>query len=245
MTGAVPVVSFGKRTLSASPTVMPEVVSIVKKQTSSNPQYCGEYGNFTLTWDDTASIPPINNTLLAPTVTNPYHHLFFAKGYVYIPTGFLPYPPISPPNVAMFLPIAGLVPNMPFAGSVLGGEIGAGGRMMVDAYWFHAYAAHFGCIQLGITRCLLQISGYQYNAATGDEVLAARMNVSLPRCVAFINCRLTRVDFTPQFRNLSGIQFEMFSGGVGLPMAFIMDSLDLAWYNNSCSAGILRIGHRK
>ena len=212
---------------------------------AADPLLCGEYGNFTLTWDDTASIPPINDSLQAPTVTNPYHHLFFARGYVYIPTGLLPYSPISEPNVAMFLPISGLVPNAPFAGSVLPGEIGARARASVDAYWFQGYGAWFGCIQLGITRCLLQITGYQWDANMQQEVIAVRQNVSLPRCIAFINCQLTRVDFSEGFRNLSGIQFEMYLGGTGLPAIFIMDSLDLGWYNNSCSAGLLRIGHRK
>ncbi|KAF2201213.1 hypothetical protein GQ43DRAFT_480912 [Delitschia confertaspora ATCC 74209] len=231
---------------SSFSTVVVEVATRVGRrqaEPSTNPLRCGEYGNFTLNWDETPQLRPVNDTLSAPTVTNPYHHLFFANGYVYIPTGFLPFPPVSPPNIAMFLPISGWLPNQPFAGTVLAGEIGAGPRASVDAYWFHAYAGHFGCLQLGITRCVLQISGLQWSPTQGAEVVTAQMSVELPRCIAFINCQLTRVDFTPEFRNLSGIQFEMFTGGLRIPTVFIQDSLELAWYNDTCSAGILRIGH--
>jgi hypothetical protein len=144
----------------------------------------------------------------------------------------------------MFFPGPALLPNEPFAGDVLPGEIGAGPRASVNAYWFDAYSAFFGCDDDGPTDCVMQISGYQYDASTDKEVLAAQENATIPTCPGFKNCHLTPVSFSDQFRNLSGIQFEAFINGTG-PKIFMMDSLAMGWVNNTCSAGILRIGNRK
>ncbi|KAF2807682.1 uncharacterized protein BDZ99DRAFT_420119 [Mytilinidion resinicola] len=207
---------------------------------------CGEYGNFTMTWDDVPGFIPIeNNTFLAPPVVNAYHHLFSASGYAYVPPGYEPYPPASAPNVAMFFPITGLMPNLPFVDSVRPGEIGAGPRASVNSYWFHAYNAFFGCDNPGPLDCTMRISGYQYDAAVEQEVLVTQQNTTIPACFGFKDCVLTQVDFSDQFRNLSGIQFEAFLINDILPSVFMVDSLAMGWYNNSCSSGILRMGSRK
>ncbi|KAF2478088.1 uncharacterized protein BDR25DRAFT_206765, partial [Lindgomyces ingoldianus] len=210
-----------------------------------SPILCGEYGNFTLTFDDTTVVPDDHGILPVNGMTNPYHHLFYANGFAYIPDSWEPYPAISQPNVAMFFPIGGrLLPNTPFAGTMLPGEIGAGPRAGVDAYWFNAYSGFFGCALNGIVPCTLQISGYRYDATLKQEVLAAEQNVSIPACWGYIGCRFTQVSFNDSFRALSGIQFAAYIDGLGVPQVFMMDNLQMEWYNNTCSAGILRIGHR-
>ncbi|OCK83731.1 hypothetical protein K432DRAFT_346567 [Lepidopterella palustris CBS 459.81] len=218
--------------------------SAVSSPTASG-SLCGEYGNFTLTWDDTPSFHPTkNDSFIAPPVLNPYHHLFYANGYAYVAPGFEPYPPASAPNVVMFFPSTSPLPNEPLAGDVLPGEIGAGPRAPVNAYWFDVYSTFLGCDDEGPTDCTIQATGYRYDAATGKEVIAAQENSTIPTCPGFKDCHLTPVTFSDQFRNLSGIQFEAFINGTG-PRIFMMDSLAMGWVNNTCSAGILRIGNRK
>ena len=209
------------------------------------PVLCGESGNFTLTFDDTVVGNDDNVLLVANGMTNPYHHLFYANGFTYIPDKWEPFPSISQPNVAMFLPLTGkLLPNTAFAGTLLPGELGAGPRASVNAYWFNAYSAYFGCALNGVSACRLQISGYRYDAVLRTEVLVAEQNASIPACWGYINCRLTHVFFNEQFRALSGIQFNAYTAGLGIPQVHMMDDLQMEWYNNTCSAGILRIGHR-
>ncbi|XTI88053.1 hypothetical protein V2W45_1520482 [Cenococcum geophilum] len=177
-------------------------------------------------WDDTPTSAPTNTTTFAaPPIFNPYHHLFFANGYV-------TFSPTSALNVAMFFPGPTLLSSEPFAGNVLPGEIGAGPCASVNAYWFNAYSAFFGCDD-GPADCVMQIS-----------VLEAQENAMIPTCHGFKNCHLTPVTFSGHSRNLSGIQFDAFINGTG-PQVFMMDSLAMGWVNNTCSVGILRIRNRK
>jgi hypothetical protein len=209
------------------------------------PSSCGESGNFTLGFDDTVVRGDNTSLLVANGMNNPYHHMFYANGYTHVPDMWEPYPSISQPNVAMFLPLIGrLLPNNPFAGTLLPGEIGAGPRASVNAYWFNAYAGYFGCALNGLEPCTLRISGYRYDATLQQEVLVAEQNATLPACWGYINCRLTQVFFNEQFQALSGIQFNAYTYALGIPQVHMMDDLQLEWYNNTCSAGILRIGNR-
>ncbi|KAF2115495.1 hypothetical protein BDV96DRAFT_493261, partial [Lophiotrema nucula] len=210
------------------------------------PTPCGENGKFTLTFDDVSTGSERDGLLPVSGVSNPYHHLFYANGFVYLPDKWQPYPAISQPNVAMFLPIgASLLPNTPFAGTMLKGEIGAGPRASVDAYWFNAHSGYFGCALSGISNCVLSISGYRYDASIGQEVVAAQQSVTIPACPLFINCHLTQVNFSDDFKTgLSGIQVNAVTEKLGIPQVFMMDDLQLEWWNSSCAAGILRIGHR-
>ena len=211
---------------------------------SPGPTSCGESGNFTLNFDDTV-VPNAEQLLNAGGLRNPYHHLFYANGYTDVPDMWEPYPAISQPNVAMFMPLAGkLLSNQPFSGTLLPGEFGAGPRASVDAYWFNAYSGYFGCALNGLTPCTLRISGYRYDAVLKEEVLVAEQNATLPPCWGYIGCRLTQVFFNEQFQALSGIQFNAYTSGLGIPQVHMMDDLAMAWYNNTCSAGILRIGHQ-
>lgn len=177
-------------------------------------------------------------------MNNPYHHLFYANGFTYVPDKWEPYPAISQPNVAMFLPLTGrLLPNTAFTGTLLPGEIGAGPRASVSAYWFNAYSGYFGCALSGLTPCTLRITGYRYDGVLKEEVVVAEQNATLPACWGYIDCQLSRVDFNEQFRALSGIQFNAYTYNLGIPQVHMMDELQLEWWNNTCSAGILRIGH--
>lgn len=214
-----------------------------KKVPAAEPTDCGEYGNFTLSFDDTTVGTNASELLEVNGMKNPYHHLFYANGFTYVPDKWEPYPAISQPNVAMFLPLAGrLLPNTAFAGTLLPGEIGAGPRASVSAYWFNAYSGFFGCALNGLAPCILRISGYRYDEALKQEVLVAEQNATLPACLGYVNCQLTQIFFNEQFIALSGIQFSAFTYDLGIPQVHMMDDLQMEWWNNTCSAGILRIG---
>ncbi|ORX95359.1 hypothetical protein BCR34DRAFT_498530 [Clohesyomyces aquaticus] len=245
-----------KRQLSGFTTIISTVTSIdiglpIVSPTSAGtpaeptPTLCGETGNFTLGFDDTTVGPDRNGILPINGMTNPYHHLFHANGFAYIPDSWEPYPAVSQPNIAMFFPLAGrLLPNTPFAGTMLPGEIGAGPRAGVNAYWFDAFSGFFGCALNGVVSCTLRISGYKYDSTVQKEVLVVQQSVHIPPCYGYIRCRLTWIDFNADFRALSGIQFAAYVDGSNIPQIFMMDSLSMAWSNNTCSAGILRIGRR-
>jgi hypothetical protein len=241
---------------AAAPQLIPSILTTILQDpaptpdgTSSailpGPTSCGESGNFTLTFDDTVVGSDDNQVMIADGLANPYHHLFYANGYTNIDDSWEPYPSISQPNVAMFLPLIGrLLPSQPFTGTLLPGEIGAGPRASVTAYWFNAYSGYFGCALNGLTPCTLRISGFRYDATMKEEVLVAEQNVTIPACYLYINCRLMQVFFNADFQALSGIQVNAYTAGLGIPQAHMMDDLQLGWYNNSCAAGILRIGHQ-
>jgi hypothetical protein len=208
------------------------------------PRSCGESGSFTLSFDDSTVAGEDGDVLPVSGMRNPYHHLFYANGFAYVPDKWEPYHAISQPNVAIFLPVgSSLLPNSAFAGTLLPGEFGAGPRASVDAYWFNARSGYFGCALNGITPCTLQISGYRYEDGVKGEVLVAEQTVTIPPCWGYINCQLTQVVFNEQFEALSGIQFQAFTYKLGIPQIFMVDDVRMEWYNNSCSAGILRIGH--
>ena len=165
------------------------------------PSSCGESGNFTLTFDDTVVGDDNSILLVANGMTNPYHHLFYANGYTYIPDMWEPYP------------------------------------------WFNAYSAYFGCALSGLEPCTLRVSGYRYDPVLKEEVLVAEQNATIPACWGYIDCHLTQIFFNDQFRALSGIQFNAYTYLLGIPQVHMVDDLQMEWYNNTCSAGILRIGH--
>lgn len=220
------------------------VAARATEEEAPGPSSCGESGNFTLSFDDSTVSGGDSAILAVSGMANPYHHLFYANGFAYVPDKWEPYAARSQPNVAMFLPIgSSLLPNSPFAGTLLPGEFGAGPRASVNAYWFNARWGYFGCALNGITSCTVRISGYRYDVGVGGEVLVAEQNVTIAPCWGYINCQLSQVVFDEQFQGLSGIQFSAFTSGLGIAQIFFMDDLRMEWYNQSCSAGILRIGH--
>ncbi|KAF2012127.1 hypothetical protein BU24DRAFT_495201 [Aaosphaeria arxii CBS 175.79] len=212
--------------------------------TRPEPTLCGEYGNFTLNFDDTTVRRGDNNTIVATGMINPYHHLFYSNGLTYIPDKWGAYRAVSQPNIAMFLPLNGkLLPDNAAAGTLLEGEIGAGPRASVNAYWFNARSGYFGCSLSGISPCALRISGYRFDPILQREVKVAEQNVTIPACWGFVGCQLTRVFFSDRFRGLSGIQFKAYTYNLGIPQVYMLDDLAMEWYNNSCAAGVMRLGN--
>jgi hypothetical protein len=173
-------------------------------------------------------------------VFGPYHHLFFANGYVYTTAKYEPFLPTSAPEVALYLPEhADPNPNA----AVLAGEIGAGARQGNSAYWFNAYGASFGCANRGPDDCLLRITAYAYDEQARAQVVAGQQYESIPPCPPLHGCPLTPIVFADTFEKLSGIRFEAFVTDRQVP--FMLDSLALGWYDNTCAASDVRSSGRK
>ncbi|KAJ9648694.1 hypothetical protein H2199_000607 [Coniosporium tulheliwenetii] len=226
------------------------------------PSLCGESGNFTINasanqpeftgcdrWDDTPNFIPSNGTGPEyPPVFNPYHHMFYAQGYGYVPPPDVAFAPVSQPHLAIYSPeIARDITSSPNGGTVRPGEIGAGPRNSISAFWFDAFSVFLGCENEGPDDCEMTISGYTYDAAYEyQEVLAVEQVVSLPPCTrGLLKCNLRPVELSREFRGLSGIRFEARLANGEEASAFLLDNMSMGWADNSCAAGLLRQRSRK
>lgn len=230
---------------------------------SPTPTACGEYGDFTLDvsvtegcrhwkeliwysqWDDEPTWTPttaVTDPYDAPPVFNPYHHLYFSSGYVYVPQPAEPFAPISQPHLVMFLTNDTGPTSSPNAGLELSGEIGAGNRASETAFWFNAYSAYLGCENEGPDDCTIQISGYIWEETAGQEILAVQQNTTVAACPGYVDCKLQQVQFGKSMQALSGIRIQAFVQGK--QRMWYMDDLGMGWWNNSCAAGLLRMESR-
>ena len=142
-----------------------------------------------------------------------------------------PFPPHSPPQLAIYRANAGLnVDDTPDGDLESVGEFGAGPRGLESAYWIDAYSVWLGCASEGQSDCIVTINGYQISHSSR----AVFQTVNLPPCPGLVNCTLTYVEFAKDFRNLVGIQ--ILAAADGIFTVYYMDDLELAWSNNTCAA---------
>ncbi|KAG9837134.1 hypothetical protein KCU77_g11359, partial [Aureobasidium melanogenum] len=205
------------------------------------PSVCGEHGDFTLTWDDESNFlptEPVSEPSQASPASNPYHHMYFSDGFVYAPPPSMPFLPISPPHLVMFVANETGDNHNHNEGGQLSGEIGAGIRRSSSAFWFNAYSAYLGCDNHSADQCKLQITGLVYHEETKSEVAAFHQTVFLAPCLLPDHCELKQVHFDLSMKALSGLSIEA-SVNDG-PVSWFMDNLALGWSNNTCAAGLLR-----
>ena len=88
----------------------------------------------------------------------------------------------------------------PDAGLELIGEFGAGPRAKDSAYWVDAISVYLGCSNTGPGDCVITLNGYSAAASTR----VAFQTVNQPPCQGLVNCKLAKVSFNDNFRNLSG-----------------------------------------
>lgn len=124
-------------------------------------------------------------------------------------------------------------------GEQLRGEIGAGRRKSLSAFWFDAYSVYLGCENYSAHQCELQITGLVYHEKTRSEVAAFHQTVTLDPCLLPDGCGLTHVQFDSSMKGLSGIRIQAVV--FYEPVSWFMDNLALGWSNDTCAAGLLRI----
>lgn len=120
------------------------------------------------------------------------------------------------------------------------GEITDGPYDRLPAFWFNAQGAWLGCDNDGPEACILNVTGWTWDAQLGDEVATYNTQIELPPCPEPEHCQLQHADFPDNFRGLSGIQIQAIADGE--PRMFFMDDLALAWFDDSCEAGMQRMG---
>lgn len=150
-----------------------------------------------------------------------------------------PFPPISGEQLAVYRVDANTnVDQSPDAGLELIGEFGSGPRATESAYWIDAYSVYMGCSNAGPDDCVITVNGYD----TASSTRVASQTVNQPPCPGLINCKLAKVSFNEDFRNLSGIQ--ILAAVNRHPVTWYMDELELGWSNNSCEATTERNNHQ-
>lgn len=185
----------------------------------------------------------VSNDMDTPPIFNPYRKLYFEEHFGYVPLPTDPFPPHSPPQLAVYreedLNVTVALENKgetgsPDAGLLLIGEIGAGPRAYDSAYWIDAYSTWLGCANSGPDDCFITVQGYVY----GDNTSLVTQDFSQPPCPGLKNCSLALVEFGDGFRALTGLQ--IIATVDSNPVDWYMDDLVLGWSNNTCAAQMER-----
>ncbi|KAL9098697.1 MAG: hypothetical protein Q9163_005690 [Psora crenata] len=200
---------------------------------TAEPISCGNSSaSFTITFDDlphfSISNDPQGQDI--PPIFNPYRKLYFEEHFGYVPPPSDPYPPHSPPQLAVYRASGAASDGSPSAGLEASGEIGAGPHASDSAYWIDAHSAYLGCADGTPSACLLTIQGH-FNDA--ERPVVAQL-IELPSCPGLQGCSLISVEFDSIFRGMSGFQITAAVGNK--PVDYYMDDLALAWSNNTCAA---------
>ena len=191
---------------------------------------------FVVDFDDlphfsTGSDPSDTDT---PPIFNPYRKLYWEEHFGYVPPPTDPFPPHSPPQLAVYQEADLTINSSPDAGLELVGEIGAGSRAADSAYWIDAYSAWLGCANSGPGDCHIEVRGYAY----GNNESIISQSFRQPPCPGLKNCSLALVEFAGGFRGLSGLQ--IIATVADEPVTWYMDDLSLGWSNNTCAAQLER-----
>lgn len=196
---------------------------------------CGSASaEFIIDFDDLPAFSAGPGDTDIPPIFNPYHKLFFQQYFGYVPPPSDPFPPISPPQLAIYRADDSGAISSPDAVLELPGEIGSGPRASDSTYWIDAYSAYLGCTNPGPESCSIMVKGYQ-NWSVPSVIT---QGFTQPPCPGMKNCSLALVEFADGFRNLTGLQIV---ATVGItPVDWYMDNLSLGWSNNTCAAQLER-----
>lgn len=165
-----------------------------------------------------------------PPIFNPYRKLFWQDQFGYVPPPSDPFPPKSPPQLAVYRTHGLGAQGSPNAGLELSGEVGSGPRASSSAYWFDANAVWFGCSDGSHVHCIVTINGY----TNGSSTRTMSYTTALDPCFGLKGCTLTHIEFPDEFRSLSGLQF--IATIAGEVVDYYMDDLHLTWSNQTCEA---------
>ena len=189
---------------------------------------------FTVDFDDLPSFSTGPDDTDIPPIFSPYHELFWQGHFGYVPPPTDPFPPHSPPQLAVYRagsPIASASGGLDLQ---LNGEIGAGPRANRNAYWIDVHSAWLGCANGGPSDCIITVHGY----IDGGSSSRVTQNINLPPCPGLKNCSLALVNFDGGFRGLTGLQILATADAKAVD--YYIDDLHLGWSNNSCAAQLLR-----
>lgn len=99
---------------------------------------------FTVDFDDLPSFSTGPGDTDIPPIFNPYRRLYWEGHYGYVPPPTDPFPPHSPPQLAVYRGNGLSLNSSTGAGRKSTGGLGSGPRAVYSAYWFDALSAWLG-----------------------------------------------------------------------------------------------------
>lgn len=121
------------------------------------------------------------------------------------------------------------------------GSFGAGPRAYDNAYWFDADTLYVFCdngaTDTAVT-CDIVVTGYRWDNIRRSESVHTTQRFPQPPCPGYRDCRTNQVFLDDTFRNLSSL--SLYAVVNGQQKIFFMDTVELAWSNDTCEAGLHR-----
>ena len=147
---------------------------------------------------------------------------------------------MSEPHLAFFEPSGEIgAPASSYAGLGGKGGFGAGPRNSRRSFWFDTDWVYFGCDAGSYESfCNVTVSAMKYSTTSQREEIAAISTFYLSTCPGYKKCHLTRLDFGPEFRGLSGIMFE--ASVADRSVGWYIDNVAMSWNDTSCAAEVER-----
>lgn len=87
--------------------------------------------------------------------------------------------------------------------------------------------------------CDFVATAYQWDPVNLVEVVVATEHFPQPPCPDFKNCTLNQIIFDSRFTMMTSLSF--YANVQGVLKIFWIDTIELNWWNNTCSAGLARI----
>jgi len=119
---------------------------------SANSSCSNDPAQFTVDFDDLPSFSTGPGDTDIPPIFNPYRKLYWEGHYGYVPPPTDPFPPHSPPQLAVYRGHGLSLNSSIGAGRKLTGGLGSGPRAVYSAYWFDALSAWLG-------KCFPEVTG--------------------------------------------------------------------------------------
>lgn len=122
-----------------------------------------------------------------------------------------------------------------------GGSFGTGAYKGNSSFWFNANFAYAACDNQDTdpdNTCDFVATAFQY--VNGNDQVVATQHFNIPPCQNNSTCQLQSIKFNKLFTQLSAMSF--YANVQGQIKTFYMDSLQLDWYDNNCTAGLERAG---
>jgi hypothetical protein len=176
-----------------------------------------------------------NTSSLNPVpMLSPYHHIFFGRGFGFVPPPASRYNPSSPGLMLQY-------DQALFDNGTLDGyaAFGIGTQRPNPCFRFNLLSVNLGCNSTNFT-CVFNVTGMQNHGWAWDDtpVVSGLYNVSA--CPMESNCSLTRVTFNPsEYFNMTSVSVQLMAGNSS-SQSWWADDLQLGWTNSTCASGFCR-----
>jgi hypothetical protein len=178
-----------------------------------------------------------------PQIINPFHHFSWGDFWTYAPPPQSQYSPQSGEQYA----VCNSTNNNTLSGSPGAGGVPPGGfgnvgvRASFDLFYFNATSVYVGCEDQGNDTCWFNAWAWKWDGS--KEYVAERNAYRITPCSEPHNCAMQQIFFPDYWRGLIGMNFT--ATVQNRVHNFYMDTLELAWVNNTCAAGLQRISVKK